>query len=1041
MRQLRSLGLVESHVGAPKFFSSNQCSRSSFLIRGFCLLAVFLVLFGTIPGLVPAALAQGESVTLDHVDGELAPGVVGRGATVSLWFRFTNPSILYFGMTNGFIVYSPDGAVWEMTTGEVAEPLASFDWYLNKVELVNADGLGQDSLYMVALADPGIGMPAGYDDLAMVVRITAGYGFDQVGKSICIDSAYILPGSAWMWSNGIPTANPAWDGPHCFLIMDQCLGADSDLDGVCNAEDNCPAVFNPDQIDSDEDGIGDLCDDCPDDPLNDVDGDGFCAGEDNCPFVGNSSQDDRDGDGLGDACDDVTVDFSATPSFGCIPQGVLFTDLSETATPALEWRWYFGDGDSSMVQNPIHVYTDAGTYDVTLVISDSLAGDSLTIAGLVTVVDCIDSSGFGVIEGAFADMYYLKSCDLDLDGHMDLVYCGLTEGVSVAWGGPGASFTGPNLVSSSDTWLASLAVDYVDSDTLIDIIAVRGIGSDLQTTWVLLNNGDRTFSETSFPNAVEDVAAIATGYFNDDSYLDYITTEGIGLGNGDGTFTQVESAIDSFLSIDVADFNGDGSDDVVATIADSVAIYLNDGSGVFARSSAFATGPNWYATAGVTTGNAMADFDLDGNVDFAMVAPHTPVWGSSRAFIGFGDGDGGLLRVDSILFADQSVFSVAAADVHRDGYLDLAFSVTSEYMIAVYSNDSAGGFGNPVYVPLEAGNSVIATDIDRDGHVDLVTGKVLGGPIQIALNTTPDIDVSTMDMRLVGFDHVGVGIYDPSGLRVSRRVRSVPGSAFWRLNIGRLNLIDAAAFNYNVLYGEYAIIIQRRPQVSPGDVFSVELNLGDMSTRTFFSDYNVDDISSWPAGGSGTDEDTIVFYYTVDSVTRFQPANGVRTNDNRPTFDWSGLVDGSAASYRFQISAYFDLQSTLYDIDGLTSPDLRLPAPLGADSIFYWRALSFDGVGYSDTTRTMAAYIGQGCLGRTGNVDMSGEPPIEVDSSDLGELVDYLFSPPGTVVLKCIDEADVDAQGGPNPVDSSDLGALLNYLFSSPGSVVLPDCP
>ena len=38
-------------------------------------------------------------------------------------------------------------------------------------------------------------------------------------------------------------------------------GSDGDGDGVFDFEDNCPAVFNPDQADGDGDGIGDACDD------------------------------------------------------------------------------------------------------------------------------------------------------------------------------------------------------------------------------------------------------------------------------------------------------------------------------------------------------------------------------------------------------------------------------------------------------------------------------------------------------------------------------------------------------------------------------------------------------------------------------------------------------------------------------------------------------------------------------------------------------------------------------------------------------------
>ena len=37
---------------------------------------------------------------------------------------------------------------------------------------------------------------------------------------------------------------------------------DADGDGVCDANDDCPAVANPDQADGDGDGVGDACDPC-----------------------------------------------------------------------------------------------------------------------------------------------------------------------------------------------------------------------------------------------------------------------------------------------------------------------------------------------------------------------------------------------------------------------------------------------------------------------------------------------------------------------------------------------------------------------------------------------------------------------------------------------------------------------------------------------------------------------------------------------------------------------------------------------------------
>jgi len=82
------------------------------------------------------------------------------------------------------------------------------------------------------------------------------------------------------------------------MVATGAWAADSDLDGVDDAVDNCPSHYNPTQADDDADGVGDACD-----PDHDPDTDGLPTYLDNCPLVSNPCQNDRDMDGTGDICD------------------------------------------------------------------------------------------------------------------------------------------------------------------------------------------------------------------------------------------------------------------------------------------------------------------------------------------------------------------------------------------------------------------------------------------------------------------------------------------------------------------------------------------------------------------------------------------------------------------------------------------------------------------------------------------------------------------------------------------------------------------
>jgi hypothetical protein len=101
-----------------------------------------------------------------------------------------------------------------------------------------------------------------------------------------------------------PTYASCWDNVACqayaILVLERALGGaciDTDQDGICDSDDNCPTDANEPQVDSDLDGVGDVCDNCPEDA--------------------NADQADEDGDGEGDVCEGCHSDLDCYDGLFC----------------------------------------------------------------------------------------------------------------------------------------------------------------------------------------------------------------------------------------------------------------------------------------------------------------------------------------------------------------------------------------------------------------------------------------------------------------------------------------------------------------------------------------------------------------------------------------------------------------------------------------------------------------------------------------------------------------------------------------------------
>ena len=94
------------------------------------------------------------------------------------------------------------------------------------------------------------------------------------------------------------------------------------------------------------------------------------------------------------ATDDVTINVTQSVSAGfsfnsvCLSDSLMFADTSSSTNGNVNsWNWTFGDGSpNSTLQNPNHLYTAVGTYDVMLVVTNS-AGCTDSLMQTITVSD------------------------------------------------------------------------------------------------------------------------------------------------------------------------------------------------------------------------------------------------------------------------------------------------------------------------------------------------------------------------------------------------------------------------------------------------------------------------------------------------------------------------------------------------------------------------------------------------------------------------------------------------------------------------------
>ncbi|MDA3910553.1 MAG: PKD domain-containing protein [Bacteroidales bacterium] len=127
-------------------------------------------------------------------------------------------------------------------------------------------------------------------------------------------------------------------------------------------------------------------------------------------------------------CDEISsenlapvADFSADITEACGNLTVQFTDLS-TENPT-SWEWDFGDGNTSTDQSPQHVYTNPGTYTVSLIVTNVGGSDTQSMTDYIHVYDqLVVSNGTGNV-----------TCYGDSDGSLSAIVSGGEGTYTYVW--------------------------------------------------------------------------------------------------------------------------------------------------------------------------------------------------------------------------------------------------------------------------------------------------------------------------------------------------------------------------------------------------------------------------------------------------------------------------------------------------------------------------------------------------------------------------------------------------------------------------------
>ena len=289
------------------------------------------------------------------------------------------------------------------------------------------------------------------------------------------------------------------------------------------------------------------------------------------------------------------------------------------------------------------------------------------------------------------------------------------------------AFQPANTYPTGNLSIAAVSGDF-NGDGFPDLAVLNQVGNSIT---ILLGNGDGTFHAGATLNGGSNPEGIAAADLNSDGALDLVVaSEGsrslqVYFGNGDGTFQAQPPILLEFgpNSVAMGDFNNDGLPDVVVSgflNGASVEVFLNEGGGNLMPGQIFPAGVQPVAI-------AVGDFNHDGNLDVAVADAQ------NQAIVLVGDGDGGFSATHTVTVTGGPI-SIAAADLRRNGKVDLVLGDQLDNMVSVLLGNGDGTFQpEATYAAGQSPVGVAVADFTGSGIPDLAVASTSDSSIRVLL--------------------------------------------------------------------------------------------------------------------------------------------------------------------------------------------------------------------------------------------------------------------------------------------------------------------